>query len=321
MQWRCVELQFQTLAMKNMGGLPLSIFFLSLFCNMIALTAGRGAHPRHYRSASRHTREDAKLVQVQLLPDGDAQEWNSEVSLQLFEHRKLHGPPLTSRDRIHEIQLRKDVYREYKKRKAESERQIEEAKKPRKPHPLLCNSHSCIVAGLKVHYEHQRGLFFCRDCPNPALEGSWLDIWECHYNKAGQIAGAPLVFAVPNDGSAAIMNDEDVRGRVALMRRGGVALNTKIRYAQEAGAIAAIIINSKCERKVDGLRCEAEMKERAYGHGFAISDAPNHWSDIRIPSMIISEADGKRIVGMMDLDSMEINGHGIQYFDKHLNKS
>ena len=49
------------------------------------------------------------------------------------------------------------------------------------------------------------------------------------------------------------------------MKRGGVALNTKVRYAQEAGALAVLILNSNCTRERDGLRCAAEAKEKAYG--------------------------------------------------------
>ena len=91
--------------------------------------------------------------------------------------------------------------------KREAERLIEEAKKPRKPHPLLCGTHHCIVAGLKVHLEHQKGLFFCKDCPHPALEGSWIDVWESHYNPHDYSVGGALVFAVPNDGSSEVMTD------------------------------------------------------------------------------------------------------------------
>jgi hypothetical protein len=202
---------------------------------------------------------------------GETKEWTPAVSLELFEQRKQHGPPLTRRDRHHEVALRRQVMQQYYDDKREAERLIEEAKKPRKPHPLLCGTHHCIVAGLKVHLEHQKGLFFCKDCPHPALEGSWIDLWESHYNPHDYSVGGALVFAVPNDGSSEVMNDEDVRGRIALMKRGGVALNTKVRHAQEAGALAVLILNSNCTRERDGLRCEAEAKERSYGHGFSIS--------------------------------------------------
>ena len=251
---------------------------------------------------------------------GETKEWTPSVSLELFEHRKKHGPPLTRRDRHHEVALRRQVMQQYYDDKREAERLVEEAKKPRKPHSLLCGETHCIVAGLKIHIEHQKGLFFCKDCPHPALEGSWVDLWESHYNPHEFSVGGALVFAVPNDGSDTIMNDEDVRGRIALMKRGGVALNTKVRHAQEAGALAVLILNSNCTLAKDGLRCEAERKERAYGHGFSISDPPNHWSGLKIPAGILSVKDGKRIVNLMDLERMDMGGTlGVQYYDKHLN--
>ena len=221
-----------------------------------------------------HVPRPRKRQNVQMVVDestGETKEWTPAVSLELFEQRKQHGPPLTRRDRHHEVALRRQVMQQYYDDKREAERLIEEAKKPRKPHPLLCGTHHCIVAGLKVHLEHQKGLFFCKDCPHPALEGSWIDLWESHYNPHDYSVGGALVFAVPNDGSSEVMNDEDVRGRIALMKRGGVALNTKVRHAQEAGALAVLILNSNCTRERDGLRCEAEAKERSYGHGFSIS--------------------------------------------------
>ena len=251
---------------------------------------------------------------------GETEEWTPVTSLNLFEHRKKHGPPLTRRDRHHEHALRRQVMQQYYDDKRETERLVEEAKKPRKPHPLLCGTHSCIVAGLKVHLEYQKGLFFCKDCPHPALEGSWVDLWESHYNPHDYSVGGALVFAVPNDGSGPVMNDEDVRGRIALMKRGGVALNTKVRYAQEAGALDVLILNSNCTRERDGLRCAAEAKEKAYGHGFSISDPPNHWEGLKIPAGMLSVAEGKRIVNLMDLEAMHMGPKlGMQFYDKDLN--
>ena len=118
------------------------------------------------------------------------------------------------------------------------------------------------------------------------------------------------------------MNDEDVRGRVAFMKRGGVALCTKVKHAQDAGAIAALIVNTNnCTRKADGLRCEEEAADRAVGTGFAKRDPPNFWSEIRIPAFMVSLDDGRRLMRMMDLESMVMgDGLGRQWYDRHLNK-
>ena len=56
---------------------------------------------------------------------------------------------------------------------------------------------------------------------------------------------------------------EDVRGRVALMKRGKVALVKKVLHAQDAGALGVIIINKNCSRSSEGLRCEIEAKDKA----------------------------------------------------------
>ena len=103
-----------------------------------------------------HVPRPRKRQNVQMVVDestGETKEWTPAVSLELFEQRKQHGPPLTRRDRHHEVALRRQVMQQYYDDKREAERLIEEAKKPRKPHPLLCGTHHCIVAGLKVHLE------------------------------------------------------------------------------------------------------------------------------------------------------------------------
>ena len=53
-------------------------------------------------------------------------------------------------------------------------------------------------------------------------------------------------------------------------------------------------------RQRDGLRCEAEAKERAYGHGFGLGDPRDKWESIHIPAVMVSEDDGKWLVSMMD---------------------
>jgi hypothetical protein len=84
--------------------------------------------------------------------------------------------------------------------------------------------------------------------------------------------------------------------------------------------LAVLILNSNCTRGKDGLRCEAEAKERAYGHGFSISDPPNHWDGLKIPAGMLSVKDGKRIVKLMDIERMDMGGElGVQYYDRDLN--
>ena len=90
-----------------------------------------------------HVPRPRKRQNVQMVVDestGETKEWTPAVSLELFEQRKQHGPPLTRRDRHHEVALRRQVMQQYYDDKREAERLIEEAKKPRKPHPLLCGT-------------------------------------------------------------------------------------------------------------------------------------------------------------------------------------
>ena len=286
---------------------------------------GRGARRAHGRGGGGVAQfgragQSQPDIHVQVSEDGSTEAWSPRVSLELFMKRKKDGPPLSRRDRQHEVALQRQVLQQFYDDERETKRLTAEASKPRKPHPLLCNSENCIIAGLKVHFEYGKGLFFCRDCPHPALEGSWLDTWESHYNMHAYSVGAALVYAVPNDGRSEILNHEDVRGRIALLNRGVVSLNDKVRRAQEAGANGVVILNLPCNRQREGLRCEVERKERAYGHGFALNDPPDKWEGIHIPAVMISEEDGKRLISMMDLESMDMGPElGEQFYDRVLN--
>ena len=124
---------------------------------------GGGAAPRKGRRKA--STDPPVVTQVQIHEDGTTEAWTPRVSLELFQKRKKEGPPLTRRDRHHEIALQRQVLQQFYDDERETRRLKAEAEKPRKPHPLLCNAENCIVAGLKVHFEHQKGFFAALPTP------------------------------------------------------------------------------------------------------------------------------------------------------------
>ena len=62
------------------------------------------------------------------------------------------------------------------------------------------------------------------------------------FNNFGAIAGVPYSTTVPSNGCTAITNN--VAGQVALIFRGTCSFSTKIRFAQEAGAIGVLMANN-----------------------------------------------------------------------------
>ena len=83
----------------------------------------------------------------------------------------------------------------------------------------------------------------------------------------------PVVAAIPADACATITNGEALNGKIALIDRGSCTFVDKVKSAQNAGAIGAVIANN-----VEGIL------------GMGGTDAT-----VTIPSVLISLADGNRL--------------------------
>jgi subtilisin family serine protease len=93
--------------------------------------------------------------------------------------------------------------------------------------------------------------------------------------KVGPIRGA-VAAADPFDACGALQNAGALSGKIALMQRGTCFYADKIRAAQQAGAIGVIMVNN-----VDGLP--------------VVMGGTGDTSDITVPGVMISLADGKRL--------------------------
>jgi hypothetical protein len=245
------------------------------------------------------------------------EEWTHDVSLRLFEIREKYGSPLSNMEKNEKRILQRRAIIQYRKDKEEKERIKAESEMPRKLAKSFCDHQGCRTMGFKVSMT-DRGIIFCKDCPDPRIEGSFIPTWNCHYNPSEFTVNGALVYAVPNDGSTEVRNPEDVLRRIALVIRGNVSLVQKVRVAQDAGARAVIIIDSDCSRVHDGLRCDNEAFAKETNNGFSKGDPRSEWEKIRIPAVMVSKENGKRIHDMMDLESMEAFG-GVHFYDRLLN--
>jgi len=196
------------------------------------------------------------------------EEWTHDVSLKIFEIREKYGAPLSRMEVNEKNILKRRAINAYHKKQKEKERLEEEAQKPRKKAKRFCDHLGCRAKGLKISLS-ENGIIFCKDCPDPRKEGSYIPTWNSHYNKEKFIANGALVYMVPNDGRSEVVNAEDVLRRIAFVKRGVVSLVEKVKHAQKAGARAVIIIDGNCTRLVDGLRCEDEVEaKKKTGMGF-----------------------------------------------------
>jgi len=125
------------------------------------------------------------------------------------------------------------------------------------------------------------------------------EVWSAHYSPRTHSVSAEVVRTDPEKAVTPIRNVNIVRDRIALIMRGGAPLRTKILHAQRAGAVGVMIYDNtrKCNKKFD-QRC-SPGGDKSKGSGFAAQDTPDSWSEITIPSVLIREVDGRRILGLM----------------------
>jgi len=96
-------------------------------------------------------------------------------------------------------------------------------------------------------------------------------------DETGPISG-DVVYADPADGCESLTNGTEIAGKIALIDRGTCTFVTKVRHAQTAGAVAVIVANNVAGPPIG-------MADDGTG------------SDITIPSVMISRADGDLIKG------------------------
>ena len=113
-----------------------------------------------------------------------------------------------------------------------------------------------------------------------------------------------LVYAVPNDGSRPPMNPNQLIGKIALFDRGSVSLVEKVLHAQNAGAVAVILIDDGTCIDEEFTYCGAAG--RLADGGFAKKDRFGMWRKVDIPALFITEVSGQRILNNMHLELLDI---------------
>jgi hypothetical protein len=174
---------------------------------------------------------------------------------------------------------------------------------PELPSQVSCsknNDRTCQVQ-RKAHVKLSlttSGLYVCRSCPDPHIQGSWFDIWPSHWIYPNYHIDADLVYSFPNDGSLPILNQDHIRDSVVMVKRGKVGLANLAKVFQDLGALALVIIDDgRCGEK--DFVCD--LGRRRAGEGFAALDAWWKWIGVVMPTFLVSRQDGSRLESMMPL--------------------
>jgi hypothetical protein len=193
---------------------------------------------------------------------------------------------------------------------------------PARPTPPSPAADAAAQVGIALRRDTRRtrdsvvAVEFCLGCESPALEGSHLQSLTAAQGIPSYDVSSTLTYAVPNDARRALMNRKAVKGTVVLIDRGGdVPMVDKVMRAQEAGALAVVLVDQSHDVD-DRLTCNAKLECGAAGNandGFAKRDDPYAWRKVAIPAVLVTTASGDRLKRLLALEQMEIPKLGVQF--------
>ncbi|KAA0153957.1 hypothetical protein FNF31_06359 [Cafeteria roenbergensis] len=185
----------------------------------------------------------------------------------------------------------------------------EASRRPEREQNSVCDAEgNCAGSGLRIHLlSSPAALTFCRDC-DPREQGSFATIWAAAHGPPSFDIEAELVYSVPNDASEPLVNP--VRGAAVLVERGGAPIITKVIHAQEAGAVAVIVIDTPGDCS-EAFEC-GRLGSSSGGTGFAAADPASRWQHVIIPVALVTRGTAQRLVLQMDATEMHIEGMGSQ---------
>eukprot|EP00607_Mallomonas_marina_P009808 CAMPEP_0182418656 /NCGR_PEP_ID=MMETSP1167-20130531/3024_1 /TAXON_ID=2988 /ORGANISM="Mallomonas Sp, Strain CCMP3275" /LENGTH=478 /DNA_ID=CAMNT_0024592955 /DNA_START=444 /DNA_END=1880 /DNA_ORIENTATION=- len=141
----------------------------------------------------------------------------------------------------------------------------------------------------------------------PSLEKSTkhlsisLHAWASHHSPHLFSVHAQAVWTAPDTAHTSLVNEREVRGRIAVVERGKVPLVFKARHAQDAGALAVLIIdNGQCV--TFDQQCVPGSEKRRRERWGAI-DTPAPWASIRIPVLLLLRSESASLLHYIGLDS------------------
>ena len=164
---------------------------------------------------------------------------------------------------------------------------------------------------------------FCIDCPNPEEQGSVTSALMS-YHMMETMGNAALtfdiigeaVYAIPNYvDHKKVLNAPQLKGRIALIKRGKIPLGKKVDRLLEKSRPSAIIIidDGQCDEQF--LSC-GYRAGGAFQKGFSAFDDTDAWERAlyhRIPVMMVTAETGGRFDSLMAIRKVDVLGMGESY--------
>eukprot|EP00924_Labyrinthula_sp_SR-Ha-C_P009917 maker-scaffold_21-snap-gene-3.13-mRNA-1 protein AED:0.15 eAED:0.15 QI:0/0/0/0.66/0/0/6/0/152 len=149
------------------------------------------------------------------------------------------------------------------------------------------------------------------------INGSSLDFWQAHYGAKNFHVDGFLALPIPNSVEGNVLNPKDIKNKIGLVHRGdGVALVQKVLRLQNAGAVAALVVdNGECDLDFNCGTLGNKTRER----GFGFSDHFEEWKAVNIPAVLVRKGDGQELKKFLPLAEIEIPNVGLQQIVKEIN--
>lgn len=137
-----------------------------------------------------------------------------------------------------------------------------------------------------------------------------LQAWASHWSPRAYIARGEAVAVRPplgtlpgRGGAVTLFNEAQLQGRIAVFRRGGIPLGTKVVAAAKAGAIAVVIIDTDGACSSGG---GASYNDRCVpgssldqGVGWGVADDVNQWRYGKIPAVILAREEAAALTAVL----------------------
>lgn len=153
------------------------------------------------------------------------------------------------------------------------------------------NTWSQIFGGIEGEAEFQSDALLSVSSPT-IIAGNYAAIKAGFGPELTNISGSLALVndgsQIPEEGCSTLVNQSDINGKIAVINRGSCVFVDKVKNAQDAGAIAVLMINNVA------------------GEPFVMSgDDPNN--DIHIPSVMISLSDGQKIINTLSDSTVNVS--------------
>lgn len=132
-----------------------------------------------------------------------------------------------------------------------------------------------------------------------------LEVWTAHWSPRSFQVSAETVWVDPPLVDSAISNVNEIRGRIALVRRGGVPFVVKAMAVQAAGGLGVIVLDDGRCKAYDQACLPGAQKQKL--ELFARLDLQKPWQALKIPVVFAMQSVGENLIAHAQVLEPEVH--------------